>query len=107
MSSGTYPHEVLSFYVTVRKNMLEVNLQRQENFLDEFGMNFQQLNEVFLKVFGPKTSRKIHLLRNVNESTKASSVLSNIIIDWLAQKKKTQPIKVRSVSITKGKEIKM
>lgn len=97
LSSSHRPFEVLGFYMHCRKIMLETSLQEKLCFLDEIQLNFKQLNEVFIQIFGAKTSRKVHLLRNVNELTKASSVMSNILIDWLAQKKKHTKIKSTSV----------
>ena len=55
--------------------------------LDDICFGFKEINEIFLKIYGTKTSRKIHLLRNVNEKTKVSSIISSVLIDWLAQRK--------------------
>lgn len=51
--------------------------------LDSVEVGFDIINDIFVHIFRERVSKKMHIIREFSEKTKASTILSHIMVDWL------------------------
>lgn len=100
LSSNSF-HEALTFFIFCRNIIIKTTDRYKDDFLDDINLSFSELNLILQQIFGKKTAKKIHLIQNISQETKASVLMYKIIKDWVNHKK----TKVKIKSLTKSKSI--
>jgi hypothetical protein len=99
--SSTSFGEALRFFMFCRNIILKSTNKHKDFLLDDIYLNYTELNSVLQQIFGQKTSKKIHIIQNISEKTKASVLMFKIIKDWLNHKKENE----KKQKIQKSKSI--
>lgn len=107
LSSNSF-HEALTFFIFCRNIILKTTNKYKDDFLDDINLTFYELNLILQQIFGKKTAKKIHLIQNISQESKASILMFKIIKDWINHKKTIKKKKkiIKSKSIQNINQIK-
>ena len=93
LSYSKNPSTVLSFYLYARRVVCLTCGVNEDELLDNVGVSFAQINDIFVHIYVEKASSKMRLVRGFDSESRASTVLSSIMIDWLTNKSSNGPKK--------------
>lgn len=83
LSFSTDTLALFEFYILVRSTIAKEAKCSKNDLFDNVTVQFEHLKEIMQRIFKDKFPQKIHLLKDLAKSQKASSLLNLIIVDWL------------------------